>query len=421
MEIVNKWCNTRIVRHIRYLFDFITHVMPVNKNQVMFLSFEGQYNDNPKYVSEKLHELHPDAKIVWVVSSKCHELKTIPEYIRTVKYHTFRAVYLKNRSKVLIDNSVGWYIMRTRNEWLRSHIKRDCQLNLSTHHGTIIKKGGADYDEGSHFDQNECVTTSDVVIAGSYYNANRLKACYFDDLPVLMSGMPRNDILFNQNIDIKELRKKLQLPTDCSLILYAPSWRKNVEDAGVKQLEMMDVDRLLEKLDVKFGGKWKMVFRAHNLVLERLDKGVFLSGLVLDGNIGDDMAEYIKACDAIISDFSGTLFDVALTDKPCFFFAHDVDNYINNERGVYFDLKELPYSVSRDFDELMRNIDLYNHSYDISQRKELLDKLGDVEKGTASERVVSIIYDFMTGKVLKKDIIENNKEILFDSYKGGLV
>ncbi len=416
---------TKITKHVKLIFDFAIHFIPIKNNQAMFTSFGGQYNDNPKYISERLHELYPDTKIIWVVSSKCHELEYMPEYIQTVKYGSFKSVYLKNRSKVLVDNSVGWYIMRIKNRWLnrwlRSHTKRCSQINISTYHGTIWKKGGRDYDDGGGIlDPKECFTTSDVVIAGNSYNADRIKYCYFDNLPILLTGMPRNDILFNQSIDIKNLRRKLHLPSNENLVLYAPSWRQNVEDAGIKQMEMMDIDKLLVSLSEKFGGKWKMVFRAHNIVLEKMDKRIFLSEHILDGNIGDDMAEYIKACDVIISDFSGCLFDIALTDKPCFFFAHDVENYINHERGVYFDLKKLPYPVSKNFDELLFNIHLYDHACDISKRNELLTQLGNVEKGTATDKIVSIIHDFMIGRASKRDIIENNQELLFKSFKGDL-
>ena len=42
----------------------------INPKKVVFSSFEGHsYNDNPRYISEKLHELCPEAEIVWLFQS----------------------------------------------------------------------------------------------------------------------------------------------------------------------------------------------------------------------------------------------------------------------------------------------------------------------------------------------------------------
>ena len=39
----------------------------VDKNLAVFSAFDSRsYNDNPRYISEALHELRPDAKIVWL-------------------------------------------------------------------------------------------------------------------------------------------------------------------------------------------------------------------------------------------------------------------------------------------------------------------------------------------------------------------
>ncbi len=90
---------------------------------------------------------------------------------------------------------------------------------------------------------------------------------------------------------------------------------------------------------------------------ERLSKDLFIdvkeqnlkySGKVINGNLHDDMAEYLAVADALITDYSGSVFDFALTGKPGFLYTPDKDHYINDERGVYLELEQLPYDSAID-------------------------------------------------------------------------
>ena len=72
----------RKVRHHRKLYLALGDVFGLYRNAIMKLSllFGGfddnmvvfsafdhrSYNDNPRYISEKLHELRPETKIVWL-------------------------------------------------------------------------------------------------------------------------------------------------------------------------------------------------------------------------------------------------------------------------------------------------------------------------------------------------------------------
>ena len=58
--------------------------MPVYKKTVLFSSFYGQYNDNPKYVSKLMHEQHPEWEQIWVRSSKSNE--SFPDYRNAPKF-----------------------------------------------------------------------------------------------------------------------------------------------------------------------------------------------------------------------------------------------------------------------------------------------------------------------------------------------
>lgn len=62
------------------LSTVINRFVPMYKNTVFFDSFSGQYNDNPKYISEALHRLNPEVNIVWTTSDHGHDVA--PDYAK---------------------------------------------------------------------------------------------------------------------------------------------------------------------------------------------------------------------------------------------------------------------------------------------------------------------------------------------------
>ena len=60
--------------------------------------------------------------------------------------------------------------------------------------------------------------------------------------------------------------------------------------------------------------------------------------------------EFLNAADVLVTDYSSVFFDYSLTGKPVILFMYDYDKYMK-ERGVYFDIKELPFRKIYDTDE----------------------------------------------------------------------
>ena len=103
------------------------------------------------------------------------------------------------------------------------------------------------------------------------------------------------------------------------------------------------------------------------------------------------MAEYLYVCDVLISDYSGCIFDVALTEKPCFLFAHDREKYESEERGFYFPISKFPYDFSETFEEMIEKIENYDQIVNDIRRKEFLTFIGNIEDGKAAERVANLV------------------------------
>ena len=159
---------------------------------------------------------------------------------------------------------------------------------------------------------------------------------------------------------------------------------------------MIDIDYLFEALQCKFGGDWVMVCRFHYHVSDmvnwdELDKKY--DGRVINGNLSDDMAEYLVCADILMTDASSCMFDYIITGKPCFLFFPDVDNYENRERGFYYPIKKLPFPISVNFKELLDDISDFDYKDYSEGVNKLKSDFGYYEDGESSERILKWIIE----------------------------
>jgi CDP-glycerol glycerophosphotransferase len=194
-----------------------------------------------------------------------------------------------------------------------------------------------------------------VLISGCDLTSEAYKSAFGWRREILSVGTPRNDILFLGNAS--KVKEKLGLPKAKKVLLFAPTFRNDVFMSGAYQLCELDISRLLFELGERFGGEWCFVFRSHNLVMKEIEaRGVFDKNDIINGNEHDDMAEYLLVSDALLADYSSSMFDFMLTGKPVFLYTPDLENYKNSERGFYFDIEETPFSIGRTSDGVLENI-----------------------------------------------------------------
>lgn len=372
---------------------------PVIENTVFFDSFLGRYSDNPKYVSEELHRIMPGAQIVWSISDKSRE--TPPNYVRTVQYGSKEYYIYALNSEAVVDNHMGFRTFGFRNfqsrilKWL---LKKPGQLAVATWHGTPLKKIGKDQ---LHRPAKSFLTGIDYCVYGCDVTLDSVGGAFFVTDIMRPYGTPRNDKLVNgtDNEELAAIKDKLGLPADKSIILYAPTFRKNTELSGLTQVKDLGIERLLFTLKEKFDKDFVFVFRAHHSVLEKLKaSGEFDKENIIDGNIGDDMTEYMECADVLLTDYSSSMFDFALTDKPCFLYVPDLDHYRDDERGMYLDFDSLPFPSGVSRDELYTAICTFDSAKYIQTKNAFLASINNIEKGEASYRIAKDIADHLQGE-----------------------
>ena len=85
------------------------------------------------------------------------------------------------------------------------------------------------------------------------------------------------------------------------------------------------------------------------------------------------------------------MFDMAIARKPCFLYAPDLDEYTSRERGLYFDILELPFPVCRNMRELGESIRNFDKAEYQEQVNSFLQETGSYEDGHAATRVAEYI------------------------------
>ena len=203
--------------------------------------------------------------------------------------------------------------------------------------------------------------------------------------------------------EIASIKKKLCLPIEKKILLFAPTFRNSSDLGGLEQLNTIDYGLLYKNLKLRFGGEWCFVFRVHTCVLNQIKNQNICEkfkkyGLV-DGNKGDDMAEYLCCADILLTDYSSSMFDYLLTERPCFLYTPDFFEYMNSERGVYMGLDTLPFPNATNLNELYESILFFDNEEYLNKVRTYQKTIGNFEDGNASKRISDDIWNFFNKKL----------------------
>lgn len=389
---IGKW-RGRLSTALGIAFRFL----PMDKKQILFYSCLNQYNDNPKYIAEKLHELSPSLRFVWATGN-LDVTEDIPDYFIKVKYDSVAYHYMKARSKVLVDNADGAYsgFATGRAYKRRRLVIKPNQVNISTGHGFPLKISGAAYKPfHGQYSENDYFTSSTLLAMGSVLEQNIHEQITNHQVPSKLLGNARADILFSVTEEKRsKLRKKLGFPQDKKVVLYAPTYRDDIEWAGIKQMEMLNVDKLLESFSESCGGEWILALRFHQIARQRMKTRTCMVANFIDANRFGDMMEYLVASDAVITDYSSTMFDCAIGRIPCVLYTPDWEQY-QLDRGLYVNLLETPFPRANKADELYEIIRKFNRKSYEGKCAQYLKEIGDVNDGNASAKTTALILNLL--------------------------
>jgi CDP-glycerol glycerophosphotransferase len=260
-------------------------------------------------------------------------------------------------------------------------------FSLNTWHGSAIKKIGYDINDYGSVFSSKGNSSNDIYLAQSQYDIRVFSnAFHVDPFRIKVIGLPRNDELVEDNINRNLcIRKKLKIPIEKRIILYAPTFRDYLKD-GADCVFKFPIDFNMWKREL--GDEYIILLRVHHAVIKilNLNENDYLRNVSSYPNLNDLML----VSDLLISDYSSIMFDFSILGKPIFCYTYDYDRY-EKERGMYFDIrKELP--SESDEDSLIKLIKEGDYS-EFSEKTVRFREKYVTEYGSASQKAVDIIYD----------------------------
>lgn len=370
---------TKIIK-ILYIIGGI--FLKTDKKKAIFSSFGGKsYSCNPRAVSEELHRMAPEFKIVWLFNNARKKKEFVPEYIQCVEIGTLRAHFEQIKAEFWVDNC---------GKSITTH-KRPDQIYIQLWHGDrgfkkILhdshKAGPDDY----YIEQDIC----NLMLSGSEFYNRIIGSAFRYRGEVMRVGLPRNDLLLHHSKkDIINIKKFIRIPMEKKVVMYAPTLRRFAQ-GGEQVLADIDLESTLDVLENKTGQNWVCLIRAHSAV-KGFANPPENGNRIIDVTEYEDMRDLLLITDLLITDYSSCAGDFALLKRPIILYQSDREKYQREDRTFYFDIDTSPFTVVFNQEELNTAIRELNEETVEKQCEQILEFYGTVETGHAARGVVEYI------------------------------
>ena len=371
--------------YIALLLQGVLFFIPINNNRIMLcVNKRRGFSCNPKYVAKKLLEMYGDKlELIWITQypETCQEQRDLGMKVVRMGSAEHLKLYLKTRVYVTNYMFPAWALHKKNQLW------------INTWHGAISYKHiGYDYLAPKSkiwmkVFRLENRTPDHYLSATSTFTEDTSKSFRFDKSIFRETGLPRNDLFFEEHPELySKIRECYRIDDDKKIVLFAPTFRRGMKSDTYG----IDFNRLKKALSEKYGGEWIVLFRNHTFVTNE----ILLPDGVRDVTKYPDMNELLYISDVLISDYSSCMYDFSLQKKPCFVYASDIDYFDSSDRSLAIPVNEWPYPIAHSNDELEKNIIAFDEDDYIRNLNDHYEKVGGYDKGTASETVVRIISEY---------------------------
>jgi CDP-glycerol glycerophosphotransferase (TagB/SpsB family) len=271
---------------------------------------------------------------------------------------------------------------------------------LQTWHGTPLKRIHHDVEggpEGWLTMADRDVARWDALLSPNSATTDRLRKAFGFAGRIHETGYPRNDLLSSPHRDRvrAQVRSALGIDAERTVVLYTPTWRDDlVFSGGGKDVEFR-ID--LAEFGARLGGDHLLLLRLHSMVAGRVQLPAGVP--VIDVSDHPDVRDLYLAADMMVTDYSSTMFDFAITGKPQLFFTYDLDRYRDQLRGFYFDLAEVApgplIGTSSELISTIADIDAVTAAH-AERYARFRETFCHLEDGSATERVLDLILPSAT-------------------------
>lgn len=338
---------------IKKIFYFLIGLLPKNKNKIV-LESHPDFTDCAKAMYDYLKiNGKKKYKFVWLVDNpkKYNNLKlenTI--FIDVNKPVSIKYLYHIATSKYLMfgNREIRW-------------VDLNKQIVISLTHGLPFKKSKGLLPADHTF--NYLLSSSDEI---SPYMADEFMTTKDK---CIVTGLPRNDILFQKNKSVESLIKKYN-----KFIIWLPTYKKhknvNITDSQkykdkviplFTEEELSELNKELQKSNTLLILKFHPAQDLTTLKTIKLTNIYLWKNEDLEKN-NINLYSLLAYSDALITDYSSVGADYLLTDKPLAYIRDDMDEY-SEKRGFCFD-----------------NIDKMSPGHKITNKEDFIKFINDIIK-----------------------------------------
>lgn len=404
---IGEWILKKAVRRNSKYYNFVRN-KKIKTNTFLLESYHAVNTTGNVYaIFKKLLEENPSGRYYWVVTDLNNPM--IP--------------YLTDQSKnvsIVLYESRKYYKLLASCEYLINDtsfmpyfIKKEQQIYINTWHGTPLKTLGLDIKDAdihAHKNIQRNLLQTDILLMPNEFTAEKLlKSHDLDGIykgDVYITGNARVDNTFS---DSTEVREKYSLPKDKKIILYAPTWKKAIEDTTNKDIESLIGE--VKKIQDSVPQEYVVLLKAHYFIYQKFVELNHADKVVPNWV---DTNELLAAVDKLITDYSSIFFDFLPLKKPIYFFIPDKDSY-EKKRGFYLDLNSLPGLVTTNLDEITENLNINEDVYISIYKKNITHYLENFcleDTGNSSKKITDIILSKTNSDI---------KHISYDSGKKTIV
>lgn len=360
----------RILYIVLSFFKIFLPFTKINQNKVLFVSLENSKLENEfKMVSDELkkqgkYELH------YILVKFEATFKGSIQYF----FVCIRQLFAINTSKLVILDY---------NNYVVSKFKREGVNVLQLWHAS-----GAIKKFGNEIKRDYLIANYDFVISNSEeFREHYAKAFGLDKKQIEITGIPKTDCLYSENYHRRskeKMYKKYPQLKGKKVVLYAPTFRGRLM-TGFKDA-YMNLDYLYELLN---SDEYIIMYKMHPL----------LEGCCICQNKkiiccnNENLYQLFSITDYFISDYSATIFDYSLMEKPMLFYTPDLKIY-EKENGIYLDyINEMPGPICYKEEQVATCI--RKDSFDLEKVKRFKHKYHKYDDGKSLNRVIMLIQRIM--------------------------
>ncbi len=407
-----------LIAILAWVFGYpMTFFFRRDPNLIVVIGRKGSvFSDNSKYffiyATQKFaaEKANQKKRVVFFTTDNVIHSAIINAGGQATLHPTFRSLYLLLKCGTLVTDMMDWF------DFGAYQLSRGTKI-VQIWHGAPLKKIELDLfnkrlDSSSILFKNLLriqktlvgrYPVYDVVVATSQQFINNAFNRCFKANHFLASGYPRNDVLlgwpysqpvFNTlqkiNVDNQAMNSVAEAKLSGKLVcLYVPTFRQDMVDPFSSCLDIIRLSEFAKNKNII------IVLKLHPFMQGRYSLSHYPN--LLEYSALGDIYPLMAQCDILITDYSSIFFDFLLLDRPIVFFAHDLESYLTQDRGMYFPYESMtPGEKCSSQDELEKKLnDIVNDNGDdgyAKMREEIRDYTHDFKDNQSSSRLLKAVF-----------------------------